>query len=139
MYSFASIKIPGLFFINTTNSLYTQEFPDKGLSEEAKFIIHFNDEYLGEFRLSPVQGCCGMVVVSGMWLDKKYRGGIYSDEIRSLKEKLCKALGYSVMLATTQMKNTPAVRNMEKSGYKFVHSFVNKRTKNLLSVGIKDI
>lgn len=98
-----------------------------------------NDTQIGSFSLSPMPGCCGIVVVHGMYLNSLNRGGYLSDSVRKLKVELCKALGYTVMMATTRMDEIPAVGNFFKSKYKFVDTFTNKRTNHLVGIGVKKI
>lgn len=94
---------------------------------------------LGHFYLSPMPGCCGIVIVHGMYLHADARNSFLSNSIRELKTELCKALGYTVMMATTRMDEIPAVGNFFKSKYKFVDTFMNKRTDHLVGIGMKKI
>lgn len=118
---------------------------DKGLYNSEKFNFEYRlyekEEYnrIGGFTFSPMKGCCGIIISSYTWLDPKFRGGFASDAFRKAKEDFARHLGYSIMLATTQMHNIPAVGNMRKSGYKIVKTFSNKRTGNLLGLGIKEL
>lgn len=116
---------------------------EKGLFKDVMFTLvrrSANSEIeIGRFYLSPMPGCCGIVVVHGMWLNEKTRGQALSDPIRKLKTDLCKALGYSQMIATTRMDQIPAVGNFFKSKYNIVKTFTNRRTDNLLAIGLKDI
>lgn len=94
---------------------------------------------IGHFFLSPFPGNCGIVVIHDMYLTKEYRGTMFSTHIRDGKEKLCRALGYSAVAATTQMNNIPAVKNFFKSKYNIPMTFTNKRTDNLIGIGLKGI
>jgi hypothetical protein len=94
---------------------------------------------LGDFSFAALPGCCGVVVSH----DTVRRGLLYegnkyfSDNFRRIKEAFAKHLGYSVMIATTDMANLPAVGNMFKSNYKIVDTFSNARTDHLIGIGIK--
>lgn len=116
---------------------------EKGLFKEERFTLFrrsANSEIeIGQFYLSPMPGCCGIVVVHGMYLNQKTRSRGLSDPVRKLKTDLCKALGYSQMIATTRMDVIPAVGNFFKSKYNIVKTFTNRRTNNLLAIGLKDI
>ena len=119
-----------------------EAFPEKGLDKRAyfKFQRVGSDGTVydyGNFVFAPVEGCCGIVVSAYTFLNKSVRGTGYSDKFRDMKESLARQLGYSMMIATTQMKNIPAVSNMIKSKYNIVDTFTNKRTNNLLGLGMK--
>lgn len=116
----------------------------KGLDKQTKFILWSvgNREgsvarEFGQFYFSPMPGCCGVVVSHHTFLNKDSRHSGVSDNFRKIKHELAKALGYTVMLATTQMENLPGVGNMMKSNYKIPLTFTNKRTNNLIGLGYK--
>lgn len=113
----------------------------KGLRKETMFTLHrvtdYSEYQIGQFALAPMPGCCGIVVSCYTFLKEDNRGQGLSEPFRQLKHKLAKDLGYTVMIATTQTKNIPAVGNMIKSKYKIVDVFRNKRTGNDIGIGIK--
>lgn len=113
----------------------------KGLEHigEAYFNLYSNENKrpVGNFRFSHMPGCCGMVVSHNTFLNRDFRGTMVSDGFRKLKEELAKELGYTMMIATTRMRDEPAVGNFRKSGYEIVRKFVNKRTNNELGIGLK--
>ena len=120
------------------------EDPEKGLYKTTKFKFYSIGNYkgselreLGYFYFSPMPGCCGIVISHDTFLNKNFRGSAVSDPFRKIKNELAKQLGYTVMIATTQMENLPGVGNMMKSGYKIPLTFTNKRTNNLLGLGYK--
>ena len=116
-----------------------EEVPEKGLFSEAYFVFKVGNLVLGSFRMSPMPGCCGVVISHDTHLNPQHRNSGYSDRFRELKEALAKHLGYSVVIATTQMHNLPAVGNMYKSKYNMVDTFKNSRTNNLIGIGIKHL
>lgn len=113
----------------------------KGLRKTTNFSlwrVTNNSEFnIGRFSLSPMPGCCGIVVSHDTELTENNRHSGLSEPFRKLKHKLAKDLGYTVMIATTQTKNIPAFANMLKSGYKILDVFRNKRTSNDIGIGIK--
>lgn len=115
----------------------------KGLEKQANFQVYrvtATSEYkIGSTSLSPMPGCCGIVVSHFTYLTPDNRGKGLSNHFRNLKENLVKALGYGLMIATTDMANFPAVGNMFKSKYTMVESFVNPRTSHLIGVGVKKV
>ena len=111
---------------------------NKGLYRYITFSIFSNEDIpAGSFMFYPMPGCCGIVVSTGTYLHKQFRGGQLSRDFRVLKERIAKELGYSCMIATTKMDDIPARKNMEKGNYKFVEEFVNSRTGNRLGIGGK--
>lgn len=116
-------------------------FTEKGFTEEALFevfrVTPDSEILIGHTFFSPFPGCCGIVVSHGTYLTEKSRHSGLSDPFRKLKENIARECGYTCMVATTQMSNIPAVGNFFKSRYKFVQTFTNKRTGNLLGVGMK--
>lgn len=118
-------------------------FEEKGFEETLTFEIFRvseNSEILvGETSFSPFPGCCGIVVSHNTFLTERTRHSGLSNSFRKLKEHIARETGYTKMIATTQMSNIPAVGNFFKSRYRFVETFVNKRTNNLLGIGIKTL
>lgn len=112
----------------------------KGIPSQFRFSIMIRDgTRIGSFFLSPMPGCCGIVVIHNMYLQRDYRGKKYSDLIRQGKEDLCRALGYGAVIATTIASEKHAVMNMEKSKYVMGHDFKNPRTGNNILIGVKHL
>lgn len=114
--------------------------PDKGLTGPVTFKLSlYNDEdrvVNTNFTLAPLYGCCGVVVSTGSWNKEP---SISSSDFHKIKEQIARHLGYSLMLATTQLRNIPEVIGAGKNDWKFVHTFRNKRTDNDLGLMIKDL
>lgn len=131
----------------TQNKKYDElnDFPEKGLESfpegvcfqlKSKYKL-LEEKIIGHFYFSPMPGCCGIIVSHHTYLNRDKRSSGFSEPFRNLKEELAKKLGYTRMIATTQMDNVPGVKNMFKSKYRIVDTFTNKRTGNLLGLGIK--
>ena len=120
---------------------HDEEYIGKGLSRETLFYIYNTENpmiaSIGRFTFAPMPGCCGIVVSCFTWLHENHRRSSWSPMFRELKEEVAKRLGYSMMIATTQMDNIPAVQNMLKSKYHICRTFNNKRTNHLLGLGYK--
>lgn len=116
---------------------------EKGLYKETYFQLFRMTDHssidIGRTCLAPMPGCCGVVISYNTFLNKDSRHSGLSDPFRKLKENLAKHLGYTLMIATTQASNVPAAGNFIKSKYNVVKTFVNKRTNNLLWLGIKEL
>jgi hypothetical protein len=124
--------------IEDVNDLISQK---KGLFNSVNFqlwqVTPNSEDNIGRFTFAPMPGCCGIVVSAHTWLDVNSRHGWLSNSFRELKHKLAKELGYTVMIATSQTKDIPALNNMLKSKYNIAQVFRNKRTDNDVGIGIK--
>jgi hypothetical protein len=114
---------------------------EKGFFHETSFDIFRvtadSEIKVGHTYMTPLPGCCGIVVSHCTSLTEMTRHSGLSNPFRELKEKIAKDMGYTMMLATTDMANIPAVGNFFKSKYKFVDTFINKRTNHLIGIGLK--
>lgn len=117
------------------------EYVDKGLCGEVQFSFYLSKEErkeeLGWFFLSPLPGCCGVVVSHGSFLLPQYRASDIGDAFHRMKTKVAQELGYSAMISTTQLKNIPQIVGGAKHGWKYCETFRNKRTNNEIGIGIK--
>ena len=120
---------------------------DKGLYKPQLFYVWRKgthqgaaDSHIGRFTLAPLAGCCGVVVSTDSYLEESWRKTpVVSEHFHKLKEETARKLGYSLMLATTQLRNIPEVVGASKAKWKFIHFFRNKRTDNDLGLMIKDL
>lgn len=129
----------------TTDSKYVNEYDMKdlewkGLNEATKFKVERVTDHsrflVGTFYLSPMPGCCGVVVSHFTLLDEKSRHSGLSQKFRDVKAEVAKLLGYTVMLGTTDMGNIPALGSFFKI-YHIFHTFINKRTNHHVAIGYK--
>lgn len=129
---------------------YTWEIPEedlqqKGLDKSTTFRVFWAHqssphEEIGQFTLEPMPGCCGIVVSTGSFLKEGWRGahniGIWFHEIKQLTAV---ALGYRVMLMTTQLRNIPEVVGASRAKWRIFHCFRNKRTDNDIGIAFKEL
>jgi len=125
------------------------EVPDdcqsKGLYSRMDFTVVWQSSDgtphpFGRFSLEPMPGCCGIVVSTGSYIEPVQRSQHnYSRWFHELKAKVAKHFGYSTMIMTTQLRNFPEVIGASRSGWRFQHSFRNKRTDNDIGIAIKDL
>jgi hypothetical protein len=122
-----------------------EELQSKGLPGDITFKVFWGHESkpheeIGWFTLSPLPGCCGVVVSTGSYLKEGYRGnhnfGIWFHEI---KQMMAQKLGYKIMLMTTQLRNIPEVVGACRAKWKIFHCFRNKRTDNDIGIAFKEI
>lgn len=119
------------------------EIREKGLQKPTHFNFTRSNSgviyHLGSFDFSTLEGCCGVVVSSNSHLEKNYRQSSASDNFRKIKELLANHLGYSLMMATIQTDNIPAMGNLFKSRYKVHETFKNRRTDNVIAIATKKV
>lgn len=94
---------------------------------------------IGSFQLSPMPGCCGIVVSHNAFLSETTRNSGLSQPFRDIKERVAKHFGYSFMIATNDLSNVAGTISMIRSKYRFVESFINSRTGHLVGVGVKKL
>ena len=139
-----------MFKFTLENFVCISEDPDldseKGLHSVVRFRIarqqyealDIGPHEIGSFKLAPMPGCCGVVVSTESILNPRWRGSI-PQIFHRIKEQVAKQFGYSLMIATVQSRNYPEVIGASHNGWKFVHTFRNKRTTNDIGVMVKDI
>jgi hypothetical protein len=91
------------------------------------------------YCLSPLPGCCGVVVSHNAYLASDYRGYGLGDYFHKERLSLMKDLGYSCGLCTVTSDNEVQKNLLLKNGWKLIHVFKNKRTGNLVEIWSKDI
>jgi hypothetical protein len=95
--------------------------------------------HIGGHCFTELPGCNSVVVSHGTYLTDKTKHSGLSNSFRNLKEKIARGLGYNLMIATCEMSNIPAVGNMFKSKYRLLDPFVSYKSKNLVTLGTKQL
>ena len=124
----------GGFMVRFSEDLMGYE--GKGLDRPVHFIVDFNVENKewATFTFAPMFGCCG-VVISAASNNRR----LDSTTFHQIKAQVAKWLGYSCILATVECTNFPEVIGAGKNGWKFVDSFINKRTQHTLGIMVKHV
>lgn len=122
------------------NGYNLEELGWKGIDHCVRFKVERVTDHsryeIGMFCLSPMPGCCGVVVSHHSNLNEKSRHSGLSQPFRDAKAEVAKLLGYTVMLGTTDMANIPALGSFFKI-YHIFHTFINKRTTHHVAIGYK--
>lgn len=117
--------------------------PEKGLEKEQSFYVYSKhlstDQKVAFFNLSPLPGCCGVVVSHSSIIYPDSRIYNYGKAFHALKEQVARHFGYSLMIATTLVKNLPEVIGAAKAGWRHEKIFNNKRTRNDLTLMVKEL
>ena len=117
---------------------------EKGLDKSVRIHFEYCDVEgkfveVGFVTFAPMPGCCGVVISTNLYILPEFRGGVYSSIFQELRAKAAWRLGYTSMLATIQMNNIPQVVSCAKHGWKFLKTFTNRRSGNLLAIVEKGI
>lgn len=110
-------------------------YDDKGLREPVYFTLGVDGNIFAGFTLAPMPGCCGVVVS----IHSSSDGRIPSAQFHTIKQNVAKALGYGLMICTTDTTNVPQIVGGARSGWKWGEQFVNPRTNNRIVVGVKKL
>lgn len=91
------------------------------------------------YKLEKMPGCCGLVVSYNSFIRNEFQNYKLGDFFHKERITICKDAGYSCMIATSVENNTIQSNLFEKNDWIKVHSFTNKRTKNVVDIWIKDL
>lgn len=94
---------------------------------------------ISSFCLMQMPGCCGICISYNSLIFPKYQGKGIGTLLNQFRIDIADYLGYTTLLCTDREENIPQKKILAKNGWKDVHSFVNKRTNNLVNITIKDI
>ena len=93
-----------------------------------------NNNYLAEFKLIEMPGCCGVCISFNSWVNNKYRRKGVGTLLAEFRKKAANILGYTVMLCTDVDNNIPQQRILDRLDWKQIYSFKNKRTGNNVNI-----
>ena len=97
-------------------------------------IYNDNKHYIAEFTLAKMPGCCGVVISTGAWIDYKYRRCGLGKLLNKIRIELAKDKGYSLLLCTDLIRNTPQRKILRKNKWLPLYRFTNRNTNNNLSL-----
>lgn len=112
-------------FITISNSA------DKNLSKFGGCVCRF---YLAE-----LPGCCGILVSYQTHVWKEYRNKGINTFLQEIKEDIARENGFTRLMATTIDSNDAEKHILEKTGWKEVDRFVNRRSGNTVITYVKDV
>lgn len=91
------------------------------------------------YSLSPLPGCCGVVVSHNAYVSCNVEGYGLGDYFHKERLGLMKDLGYSCSLCTVTGQNEKQKHILTKNGWNKVDEFVNSRTKNTVEIWTKHL
>lgn len=95
------------------------------------------DENLGQFNLTELPGCCGVVVSHGALVHEKFRGKGVGDLLHKLRLEAAKEQGYGLALCTTIAGNEEQKKILLKNGWVCFQTFKNPKTRHLIELWSK--
>lgn len=101
--------------------------------------VHVGPNWVAGFSLSPLPGCCGVVISHGAGVDPRYQGKGVGTLMNAMRVDIARLYGYGTMLCTDLVTNTPQRRILARNGWKDVHTFTNPRTDNELAISVIDL
>jgi hypothetical protein len=92
--------------------------------------------YIATFRMSQLNGCCGVCVSYNVQTSEAYRGRGIGKLLNQLRVQIADYLDYTVLLCTDVQQNTAQRKIIAKNSWKDIHTFVNKRTNNTVNISV---
>ena len=89
---------------------------------------------VGNFSLTALPGCCGVVVFYHAHIDPALRKKGIGGLLLSARIRAAELAGYSLAQATVISSNEVEIAMLESEGFKEVNQFVNSRTRNTVLV-----
>lgn len=88
---------------------------------------------IAQCKLNQLPGCCGVLVSNGAHVNTLRGRGIGTAMAR-LRLDIAKMFGYTTLLCTDVMDNTPQRKILTKLGYTDLFKFKNRRTNNTVAI-----
>jgi hypothetical protein len=109
----------------------------KNSSVGQPFRLEISDKAtISKFSLLEMPGCCGICISTGAYIDSKYRNMGINTILNSLRIKIAKELGYTVLLCTDVATNVYQKKVLQKNGWQDIFRFRNRRTNNLVDISV---
>lgn len=96
-------------------------------------------EYIGNSYFTPMPGNHGIIVSHDLVISPQFRGQGLSRIFQELRTKFAKKVGADAIIASVNLGNLPQVFSAKSAGWKFAHTFDNKRTGNNLALIINTL
>lgn len=101
--------------------------------------IYKDKIFLGGFCLNQMPGCCGIAVLYHTFITVDYRGNGFGQYLTKLQKLIAKARGFTMLLCTDRISNTPQRVIMEKFEFTSYFTFKNSKTNNLVELRASDL
>lgn len=112
---------------------------ERAEQDTLQFELFIYETCIAHFYLVEMPGCCGMVISTNAAVYKGYRKKGIGTVLNRFRMDIAKALGYSCMLCTDVLSNEPQQKILKTNGWKLIHNFTNRKTKNKIGIHIVDL
>lgn len=106
---------------------------------EGRFEVRTLDGVLAEFSMSPMPGCCGVVIAHNSAVTPKFRRKGLGTLLLTAKMSVARRLGYGQMIATVLTNNIGEQALLSKLGFVRAGEFRNPKTGNLVRTFIVNL
>lgn len=91
---------------------------------------------IASFELHPMINCCGICVSTQAYVVQQERGKGLGTLLNQFRIDIARHNGYSLLLCTDIVSNSPQRSILKANGWRDIHSFVNRRTGNTVAVSV---
>lgn len=96
-------------------------------------------DIIGYFGLSGFHGCCGVCIMSGVYVCNEYRLNNIGYILNELAEKIAKSYNYGAIICINQDRNKAEDKILTNKKWSNLFSFINPKSSNLLNIHIKSL
>lgn len=93
-----------------------------------------NGRHYGGFRLVQMPGCCGICILTGLWVQHTLQSKGLGSCLVSFAKEVAASAGYTTLFGTDIACNEPSSKLAEAQNFKTVFEFTNARTDNDVKV-----
>lgn len=91
------------------------------------------------YKLAEMPGCCGLAISYNAEIHPDVQGFGLGEHFHKERLELISRFGYSCAICTVTEQNTKQIELLLKNNWRRVHSFINRRTRNVVQIWVKDI
>lgn len=101
-----------------------------------KYKLMVSKRIIASWELYQMKNCCGICVSTAAMVHHAYRKQGLGLILNQIRMDLARIMGYSLLLCTDVVKNTPQQKILSANKWKLIHRFVNQRTKNEIGIHV---
>jgi len=89
---------------------------------------------IANFTLTPMPGCCGIVISTNSRTNIQYRQLGIATFLNLIRIEISQEMGYGLLICTDVDNNEPQQKILTKNSWKKIEQFKNPRTQNLINI-----